>query len=445
MISLLKVPPPPPYMKIKKGEITPSPDSLTSQPSPSQPSPSQPSPSQPVPSQPERQVSDKKTTEQILSDTISSLRLPKINREWKKCISEIEKVIDKQPSHEEYNDPSMRKRIEYYKDRLGRDLYECKINLKKKESEDELYEKRKREKAQEEFDRRFEMKYNLKPQQPQRPGQQPQSQPQPSQQPQQPQQPQPSQLRQPQPAFGLEMEQGMENKPGGPLHKEEKEGKKKEGFFESIFGKKEEEEEEEEDTREEMIDAINLYLRSQDPSMPQSINISDVKGIDNLIERYKELIENHDNLENRFQKYRESQKIKNVKDTSLINEKRETIENLTSVIMKLEKGLKEYRKNAEKKFIAQDELHKEDIKTMAKEKDQESRNIHKYMQDILNERIDTANKVITGLSEETEEVMKHEKKKKKTKSKSKTKSKPKNKKKKGNIKKDRSLKTKKGA
>ena len=67
-----------------------------------------------------------------------------------------------------------------------------------------------------------------------------------------------------------------------------------------------------EELREEMIDAINLYLRSQDPSMPQSINISDVKGIDNLIERYKELIENHDNLENRFQKYRESQKIKNV-------------------------------------------------------------------------------------------------------------------------------------
>ena len=51
-----------------------------------------------------------------------------------------------------------------------------------------------------------------------------------------------------------------------------------------------------------------------------------------LIENYKELIENHDILDEKFSKYKETQKLKNFKDTSLINEKEETIENLTIII-----------------------------------------------------------------------------------------------------------------
>ena len=45
--------------------------------------------------------------------------------------------------------------IENYKDRLGKDLYEGKISLKRKEKEDKLLAQRKREKAQDEFEKRF--------------------------------------------------------------------------------------------------------------------------------------------------------------------------------------------------------------------------------------------------------------------------------------------------
>ena len=62
-------------------------------------------------------------TEKKLVETISRcFAVPKINREWKKCISEIEKVIDLKPTDQEYNNFSTRKRIEQYKDRLGKDL-----------------------------------------------------------------------------------------------------------------------------------------------------------------------------------------------------------------------------------------------------------------------------------------------------------------------------------
>ena len=47
------------------------------------------------------------STERALADTLSSIRVPKINREWKKCISEIEKVINKKPSDQEYNNSSL--------------------------------------------------------------------------------------------------------------------------------------------------------------------------------------------------------------------------------------------------------------------------------------------------------------------------------------------------
>jgi len=196
MLSL-KVPPPLPWphmMKLakKKEDIgkglegnQPSPD----QPSPGQPSLGKPSPGKPSPGQPstnDEEVQEGKTTEQVLSDTLNALRIPKIERDWKKCISTIEKVINIQPSQKEYNNPMVLRNIENYKDRLGKDLYECKVNLKRKEEEDKLLAQRKREKAQEEFEKRFESKYNLKPQ-----GQQSYQQPQQPQQPyqQQPQQP----------------------------------------------------------------------------------------------------------------------------------------------------------------------------------------------------------------------------------------------------------------
>jgi len=149
-----------------------------------------------------------------------------------------------------------------------------------------------------------------------------------------------------------------------------------------------------------MIDAINMYLKSQDPSLPQTININDVKGIDNLIDNYKELVENHEKLSDNFQKVKENQRVKNVKYTSVINEQDDTIENLTNVVLKLEKQLNKYRSNAEKKFVAQEQIHEEDIKKQVKEKDQESREIHEYMQRILNERVDTANQIIKGLTED---------------------------------------------
>ena len=93
--------------------------------------------------------------------------------------------------------------------------------------------------------------------------------------------------------------------------------------------------------------------------------------------------------------------MKKVKDDSLINEQEETIHNLTNVILKLEKKLKEYKNNAEKKFMAQSQMNEDNLKDALKDKDKESRDIHKYMQQLLNEKIDSANKIITGLSDET--------------------------------------------
>ena len=96
-----------------------------------------------------------------------------------------------------------------------------------------------------------------------------------------------------------------------------------------------------------------MYLKSQDPALSQNIDIRDIKGIDNLLEQYEDLVNNHEKLTDVFQKYKEKQKVNNVKTDHLINEQEETIDNLTSVIVKLEKKLKTYKNNAEKKFIAQ--------------------------------------------------------------------------------------------
>ena len=345
-----------------------------------------------------------KTTEQRLTDTISSIRIPKINRKWKECISEIENVIDVKPTSDEYNNPETRRRIEHYKDRLGKELYECNAKQQKKEEDDKLVEKKKRNKAQEDFEKRFESKYNLQPQGKGETREQPRPQQKPEQS-QQDQKPRPE----PRPVFGLEIDgeerSKLEQTP--PKQGEEKKEEKKEkGFFQSLFGKDEEDEEGEGEgegegeEKEEMIDAINMYLKSQDPSLPQTININDVKGIDNLIDNYKELVENHEKLSDNFQKVKENQRVKNVKDTSVINEQDDTIENLTNVVLKLEKQLNKYRINAEKKFVAQEQIHEEDIKKQVKEKDQESREIHEYMQRILNERVDTANQIIKGLTED---------------------------------------------
>jgi hypothetical protein len=58
------------------------------------------------------------------------------------------------------------------------------------------------------------------------------------------------------------------------------------------------------------------------------------------------------------------------------------------------------------------------LRKKLREKDNESRGIHKYMQSLLNEKIDTANKVIISLTDETSQNMKPQKKsKKKTKKK----------------------------
>ena len=43
--------------------------------------------------------------------------------------SQIEKVIKLQPSHEEYSNPQTLRNIEQYKDRLGKNLYDCKYSL----------------------------------------------------------------------------------------------------------------------------------------------------------------------------------------------------------------------------------------------------------------------------------------------------------------------------
>ena len=233
-------------------------------------------------------------------------------------------------------------------------------------------------------------------------------------------------VNKPSPAFGLEMEQNQ-----GQLQMSEnvKSEKKEKGFFDSIFGSNDEEEEDDDEdltTKEELVDTINMYLKSQDPNMPQPISLTDVKGVDNLISRFEELVENHDILDSRFQKYKESQKVKNVKDNTIIVEQEDTISNLTSVVNKLEKTLKEYRKNAEKKYMAQEQIHIDNIKQLEKEKDEESKTVHKYMQDILNERIDSANNIIQELTNDTTKAIKVSKKIKLPKKEKKTKKKKKN-------------------
>ncbi len=387
-------------------------------------------------------------TIQKLSEVVNKIRIPKIEHDWKTCISEIENVIKLQPTQEEYNDTVTRQNIEKYKDRLGRDLYECKVNLQKQDEDDKYKEQKRREKAQADFEKGFAMKYNLTPQS--QPQSQPQPQPQPQSQHQLQSQSQPNyssqrpSIQPPQPAFGLDMGEKKEVK---------KEGEK--GIFSTlksyIVGDKEKEEEEGEEGeegergidkgQEEMIDAVNLYLKSaQDSAMPQTIDRDELKKIDNVIENYKELIENHDILDEKFSKYKETQRLKNFKDTSLINEKEETIENLTTIIKKLEKSLSTYKRNAEKKYIAQDELHSQELKQLEKDNKSENRKVHQFMQDILNERIDNANKIIKEITSETEEGTKQMKKKttkKRTKSKSKSKSKSKGKKKKRTGKKAR--------
>ena len=365
-----------------------------------------------------------------MSEVVNKIRIPKIEHDWKTCISEIENVIKLQPTQDEYNDTVTRQNIEKYKDRLGRDLYECKVNLQKQDEDDKYKEQKRREKAQADFEKGFAMKYNLTPQS------RPQSQPQPQHQSQHQLQPQSqpdyssqrSSIQPPQQAFGLDMGEKKEVK---------KEGEK--GIFSTlksyIVGDKEKEGEEGEEGeesergvdkgQEEMIDAVNLYLKSaQDSAMPQTIDRDELKKIDNVIENYKELIENHDILDEKFSKYKETQKLKNFKDTSLINEKEETIENLTIIIKKLEKSLSTYKRNAEKKYIAQDELHSQELEQLKKDNKSENRKVHQFMQDILNERIENANKVIKEITSETEEGTKKMKKqttKKRTKSKGKKK------------------------
>ena len=491
MLSL-KVPPPPPWphiLQATKGQenttLNINNENIEGEPTIDQPIDTSVSPSQVVqPTDGEEGEEDTppqvgKTTEQKLSDTLNSIRIPMIDRDWNKCISEIEKVIKLQPSHEEYSNPHTLRNIEQYKDRLGKNLYDCKINKQRKEEEDKLLEKRKRQKAQEDLERGLELKYNLKPQQSQSQSQPQQSQPQQFYQDQPPsfqELPPTSQqldLQGETPSFqseglnkeGEEEKEGEEGKEG--KEGEEEEGKKGIiGKMKSFFTGDDEEEGkgyEISEEKEDMIDAINSYLKSsQDPSLPATVHLDDIKGIDNLIDNYKELVENHDLLDERFQKYKESQRVKNFKNTSLLNDKKETIENLTNIVIKLEKALNDYKKNSEKKYVSQNKLHDKEIQRIKKESQNENREVHKYMQRLLNERIDNANLVIKDIIDETKSnddvkieskskgkskgISKKKKsiKKKKGKEKSKSKSKS-NRKSKSKGKKDRSLKKKKGA
>ena len=482
MLSL-KVPPPPPWphiLQATKGQenttLNVNNESIEGESTIDQPTDTTISPPQVLqPTDDEREEEDTppqvgKTTEQKLSDTLNSIRIPMIDRDWNKCISEIEKVIKLQPSHEEYSNPQTLRNIEQYKDRLGKNLYDCKINKQKKEEEDKLLEKRKRQKAQEDLERGLELKYNLRPQQSQQSQQ--------SQQFYQDQQPSFQEL--PPSSQQLDLQEGTPSFQSEGLNKEgeeEKEGEEREekkgmiGKMKSFFTGDDEEEEGEgyeiSDEKEDMIDAINSYLKSsQDSSLPETVHLDDIKGIDNLIDNYKELVENHDLLDERFQKYKESQRVKNFKNTSLLNDKKETIENLTNIVVKLEKALNDYKKNSEKKYVSQSKLHDKEIQRVKKESQNENREVHKYMQRLLNERIDNANLVIKDIIDETKSnddvkveskskgksksksISKKKKsiKKKKGKGKEKSKSKSKsNSKSKSKGKKDRSLKKKKGA
>ena len=289
-------------------------------------------------------------TEKKLVETISSIRVPKINREWKKCISEIEKVIDLKPTDKEFNNFSSRKRIEQYKDRLGKDLYDCKVNQKKKEEKDKELEKLKRKKAQDEFEKRFEKKYNLEPNVIKS-----------SQKSEQTPQPQQS-FQKPQQSYQQPQQISEQQESSQPPQQDDKKDEKK-GFFSRIFGDSSEDEDSEDELdkvnqendllekKEEIVDSINMYLKSQAPELSQNIDIRDIKGIDNLLEQYEDLVNNHEKLTDVFQKYKEKQKVNNVKNDHLLNEQEETIDNLTTIIVKLEKKIKTYKKNAEKNSL----------------------------------------------------------------------------------------------
>ena len=55
-------------------------------------------------------------------------------------------------------------------------------------------------------------------------------------------------------------------------------------------------------------------------------------------------------------------KFKGYKNAVLLNQKQDDIDNLTNVVLKLEKSLRNYKKNAEKKFLAQNEIHSQELK-----------------------------------------------------------------------------------
>ena len=325
------------------------------------------------------------TTEKKLLDVIGELRTKNTDINYEECIRKIENVINLKATNKELNDPEIRKRIESHKDRLMNDLRVCHEAKIRKKKEEERKEEEKRRKAQEEFDLRLEQKYGLR---------EPKGTP-PSQS---------TQINRIQPSQQMESQTDSQSLSSSsvPGQMEQNKGKKEEGIMENIksylFG----EDKEDGITNEEMADAINLYLKSQDPKLQGSINMHDVKGVDNLIQNFEELVENHEILEDRFQRYKSAQEMVNFQDDTTINEQKETIDHLSTILSKLEKTLETYKKNAEKKFIAQNEIKEQEIKRLINEKESESREIHRYMQDILNEKIDKANYIIKKLSEQTD-------------------------------------------
>jgi len=173
------------------------------------------------------------------------------------------------------------------------------------------------------------------------------------------------------------------------------------GKIKSIFSKKEEEEEEE----DKMVDSINNYLESSiDTPEIKDIDEEDIQKIDNLLVDHKSLVDGNNQIEGKFQKYKESQRIKGFKDSTLMKQKEEEIRNLTNIVLKLEKSLRKYKKNAEKKFIAQNELHSKELRKELREQDKENHEVYDYMNKVFNEKIKKANIIIKGIQNDSDYV-----------------------------------------
>ena len=60
--------------------------------------------------------------------------------------------------------------------------------------------------------------------------------------------------------------------------------------------------------KQEIVDSINMYLKSQDPALSQNIDIRHIKGIDNLLNN-KDLVNNHEKLTTFFKNIKKNKKL----------------------------------------------------------------------------------------------------------------------------------------